>query len=204
MAVNSDISFDAGPGTVIEPGAVIGQPYEGWCGPARLGARCWVRAGSILYADTDLGDGTVTGVMVLIRERTTIGPGGAVGSGTIIEGQVQIGDDVVLQSGVYLPTGTVLGDRVFVGPRAVLTNDRYPLRRRAAYRAEAPVLEDDATVGANVTLLPGVRIGQGAMVAAGAVVTRDVPPWTLAVGSPARVRDLPPELREPNAVRRRR
>ncbi|HEX2191941.1 MAG TPA: DapH/DapD/GlmU-related protein [Acidimicrobiales bacterium] len=190
-------------GSSIEAGAVVGHPYEGWRAPARLGRGCTVRTGTVIYADTVLGDHTSTGVNALIREHTHIGHRGLIGSATIIEGHVVVGDDVALQSGVFLPTQARLGDRVFVGPRAVLTNDRYPLRRRQGYRADGPVLEDDVSVGANATVLPGVRIGEGAMVAAGAVVTRDVPAWALAVGNPARVRDLPADLREQNAVRRR-
>ncbi|HWC11031.1 MAG TPA: acyltransferase [Acidimicrobiales bacterium] len=194
--------LEAGRATV-EPGAVVGHPYDGWQAPARLGWACIVRTGTVIYADTVFGDHTATGVRALIREHTSVGRRGLIGSAAMIEGHAHLGDDVVLQSGVFLPTGTLVGDRVFVGPCAVLTNDRYPLRRRQHYRPEGPILEDDASIGANVTVLPGVRIGEGAMVAAGAVVTRDVPAWTLAVGCPARVQDLPAELREQNAVRRR-
>ena len=194
--------LDAG-GSSIEAGAVVGHRYEGWRATARQARGSTVRNGTVIYADTVLGDQTSTGVHALIREHTRVGRHGLIGSATIIEGHGVIGEDVVLQSGVFLPTRTHLGDRVFVGPRAVLTNDRYPLRRRRDYRADGPVLEDDVSVGANATLLPGVRIGVGAMVAAGAVVTRDVPAWTLAIGCPARVCDLPPGLREQNAVRPR-
>ena len=194
--------LEAGGGRV-EAGAVVGHAYDGWQAPARLGRGCTVRTGTVIYADTVLGDHTSTGVRALVRKHTHIGRHGLVGSATIIEGHVELGDDVVLQSGVFLPTGTRIGNRVFVGPCAVLTNDRYPLRRRQEYRAEGPVLEDDVSLGANVTVLPGVRIREGAMVAAGAVVTRDVPAWTLAVGCPARVRELPVDLREQNGVRRR-
>lgn len=203
MDLMSEGQCVVGAGTTVEPGALVGQRYEGWHFPTRLGEGCTVRTGTVIYADVVLGDRTSTGVHSLIREHTCVGREGVVGSGTIIESGVQLGDSVVLQSGVFLPTGTSIGDRVFVGPRAVFTNDRYPLRRREDYQVEGPVLENDVSVGANVTLLPGVRIGEGAMVAAGAVVTRDVPPWTLAVGSPARLRELPEALRQPNKVRRR-
>jgi acetyltransferase-like isoleucine patch superfamily enzyme len=84
-----------------------------------------------------------------------------------------------------------------------MTNDRYPLRMRKEYVVAGPQLDDDVTIGANATLLPGVRIGAGAVVAAGAVVTRDVPEWSLAVGVPAKVCELAAHLREPNQVRRR-
>ena len=204
MTILSEAQFVAGVGTRIEPGAIVGHPYDGCAAPARLGDHCHVRTGTVVYADVVAGDRMVTGVNVLIREQTAVGDDAVIGSAVIVEGHVEMGNQVVLQSGVFVPTGTRIADRVFIGPRAVLTNDRYPLRMRAEYRPEPPVLETDATVGANATLLPGVRIGEGAMVAAGAVVTRDVPAWTLAVGSPAQFRDLPSKLREPNTVRRRR
>lgn len=204
MALSGDGRFVAGQETVIEPGCVVGYAYDGWKEPAQLGEGCRVRVGTIIYADTVIGPATVTGVHVLIRERTWVGARCVVGSGTIIEGDVDIGDDAALQSGVYVPTHVTIGDRVFIGPRAVLTNDKYPLRRRAEYQPRGPRVESDASIGANATLLPGVTVGAGAMVAGGAVVTRDVPPWALAIGVPARVTDLPECLREPNQVRRRR
>ena len=94
-----------------------------------------------------------------------------------------------MQSLVFVPTHTVIGNGVFLGPHAVLTNDRYPPTGKPELRG--PILEDRAVIGANTTILPGITIGKGAVVAAGAVVTADVPPRTMAVGVPARIRDLP-------------
>ena len=93
---------------------------------------------------------------------------------------------------VYIPTDTRIGNRVFIGPNAVLTNDRYPPHRIGGLRG--PVISDGAAIGANTTLLPGVCIGEGSLVAAGAVVTRDVPDHMLAIGTPARIKKLPREL----------
>jgi acetyltransferase-like isoleucine patch superfamily enzyme len=195
--------FQAGVGTVIEPGSVVGQPYDGWREPAVLGDDCRVLTASVIYADTRLGNHTRTGVGVLIREFTEVGEGCLIGSQTILDGHCRIGQSTVLQSGVYVPSHVLIGDRVFVGPRAVLTNDRYPLRRRSEFVAAGPTIEDDATIGANATLLPGIRVGCGSVVGAGAVVTRDVPEWSLAVGVPARILDLPERLKERNEVKRR-
>jgi acetyltransferase-like isoleucine patch superfamily enzyme len=203
MEVGDDLQFEAAAGVIIEPGCRVGHAYPGWAEPARLGSDCVIRTGTIIYADTVLGERTVTGVRTFIREHTVLGARCLVGTDTVIDGRVQAGDDVILQGGVYIPTHVVIGDRVFIGPRAVLTNDRYPLRRRDAYAPQGPVIEDDVTIGANATVLPGLKIGRGAMVAAGAVVTIDVPEWSLAVGVPARIRDLPPELHEGNTMRRR-
>ena len=203
MDLSERTAFVAGPRTEIEAGCRVGHPYEGWSLPARLGQGCRIRTGTIIYADTSFGDRLTTGTWALIREHTVMGDDCVVGTHAVIDGRVEAGHGVVFQTGVYVPSGVVIGNRVFLGPRAVLTNDRYPLRQRDAYKPEGPVIEDDASIGANATLLPGVRIGAGAMVAAGATVTRDVPAWSLAVGVPARIRDLPPDLHQPNAIRRR-
>jgi acetyltransferase-like isoleucine patch superfamily enzyme len=79
-----------------------------------------------------------------------------------------------------------------------ILNDRYPLRLRDQYRPEGCVLEDDVTIGGAAVLLPGVKIGRGSFVAAGAVVTKDVPPGQLVVGVPGMIQPLPEKLREPN------
>ena len=131
----------------------------------------------------------------MIRENTRIGNRVAIGTATIIEGHTNIGDDVNLQSMVYIPTETHIGNRVFIGPNSVLTNDRYPPRNIDGLKG--PTLMDGAAIGANVTILPGVSIGEGALVAAGSVVTRNVPDRMLAIGSPARIKDLPSLLRTP-------
>jgi acetyltransferase-like isoleucine patch superfamily enzyme len=111
----------------------------------------------------------------------------------VIEGHTIIGDNVNLQSLVYIPTETCIGNQVFIGPNTVLTNDRYPPRNIGGLKG--PTLMDGAAIGANVTILPGICIGRGALVAAGSVVTRDVPDRMLAIGSPARIKDLPSKLR---------
>jgi acetyltransferase-like isoleucine patch superfamily enzyme len=149
---------------------------------ARIGSKCHIRSLTVIYESVAIGDGVQTGHHVLIREDTVIGEGSVVGSGTIIDGGVRIGRRVRIESGVYIPPGTVIGDDVFIGPRAVFTNDRYPPSRRLV----GAIVENEAVIGANATILPGVRIGERAVVAAGSVVTKDVPPDTIVAGVPAR------------------
>ena len=157
-----------------------------------VGRNALIRSGTVIYCDVEIGDDFQCGHNVLIRERTRIGSRAVVGTGTVIEGDTSIGDDVRIQSLAFIPTRTVIGDGVFIGPNAVLTNDRYP--PTGLPELKGPILKDRSVIGANATVLPGVTIGKGACVAAGAVVTRDVPARRLAIGVPAELRDLPEEM----------
>jgi acetyltransferase-like isoleucine patch superfamily enzyme len=185
----------------IDPRAIVGHGFQPGGRPARLGDGAVIRAFCVIHAGVTAGARFRTGHYVLIREDTEIGDDVLIGTGSTVDGNVRIGSKVKIESQVYVPTHTVIGNRVFIGPGAVLTNDRYPLRQRDSYQPEGPVLEEDVTIGGGAVLLPGVRIGAGAFIAAGAVVTHDVPEWKLAAGNPARVRDLPEKLRERNWAR---
>jgi len=158
----------------------------------KIGRNAILRSGTIIYCDVTIGDSFQTGHNVIIREKTQIGDHVSLGTGAIIEGNTRIGNNVNLQSLVYIPTNTILGDNIFIGPNAVLTNDRYPPSGIGGLAG--PVIENHVAIGANSTILPGVHIGEGALIAAGAIVTRDVPAHTLAIGSPAKIRELPSAL----------
>lgn len=116
-----------------------------------------------------------------------IGAGSSFGQNCYVASRVVVGRGAKIQNGVSLYDGTTLEDDVFVGPGAVFTNVRNP-RAEVERRAEfAPIwLERGVTIGANATLLPGVRLGQYAFVAAGAVVTRSFPAFAFVCGVPAR------------------
>lgn len=188
--------FDIGPNATIDRAAVIGHVYDEDCQPAVLGDDVTVRAGTIIYGDVVTGDRLNTGHNALIREETSIGDDVLVGTNTVIDGYSTVGSNVSLQTGVYVPSETEIGSNVFIGPQATLTNDPYPLRE--SVELEGPVVADDASIGANATLLPGVHLGERSFVAAGAVVTDDVPADTLAVGNPAKHRPLPETLQGGN------
>ena len=111
---------------------------------------------------------------------------------------MQEDDYLSFQTGAYIPTGSKIGNRVFLGPNASLTNDKTPLRTE--YHLEIITLKDDVTVGSNATLMPGITVGEGAFIAGGAIVTRDVPAWTLAKGCPAKFSNLPESLKKPNRL----
>lgn len=191
-----------GKGCVVQENVIIGLEYKQGCEEARIGDNALIRWGTIIYGDVVIGDNFKTGHSVLIREKTTIGDNVLVGTNSIIDGYVEIGSFVKIESGVYIPAHTRVGNYVFIGPCAVFTNDKYPQRLRDKYEPKGPVLEDNVTVGANATLLPGVHIGEGSMIGAGSVVTKNVPPWSLALGAPAKVQPLPDKLREPNRAKK--
>jgi acetyltransferase-like isoleucine patch superfamily enzyme len=158
-----------------------------------IGKNSVIRSGTILYCDVIIGDFFQTGHNVVIREEIRMGDRVSIGTATVIDGHTNIGNDVNLQSRVYIPTNTRIGNRVFIGPNAIFTNDRYPPKRIGGL--DGPYVMDGAAIGANATILPGVCIGEGALVAAGSIVTRDVPDHMMAIGAPAKLRELPKVLK---------
>ncbi|WP_435184891.1 acyltransferase [Halobellus sp. EA9] len=186
------MNTDADESPEIAPTATVGVEYGPGSSPPSIGDGSVVRAGTIIYDDVSAGPGFQTGHHALVREHTSLGEDVLVGTQTVIDGNTVVGNGVSMQTGVYVPSETDIGDRVFLGPNATLLNDMYPVR--SDYQLTGPTLKDDASIGANATVLPNVTVGEGAFVAAGTVVTEDVPPETLAIGTPAVHRELPTEL----------
>lgn len=190
--------FETGDGAEIQPNCVVGLEYKHGCAPARFGKNAKIRAGSVIYADVTAGDFLQTGHNVMIRENTRIGNHVVIGTNTVIDGAVTIADFVKIESNCYICTHVTIGTRVFFGPGVILLNDKYPLKMRDGYEPRGPVIEDGVTLGGAVTVLPGVRVGEGSFVAAGAVVTRDVPAGGFVKGVPGKISPLPERLRETN------
>lgn len=182
----------------VDPGAVVGYEYDEGSRSPVIGSDATIRHGTIVYDDVVIGDRFTTGHDALIREHTEIGDDVLVGTNAVVDGHTTIGSHARLQTGVYVPSHSRISANVFLGPYAVLTNDAYPLRQDGDLGG--PTLEEHASVGANATVLPGVTVGAGSFVAAGAVVTEDVPERTLAVGAPATHEPLPEHLRGGNEV----
>ena len=194
-------SYSLGEGATLQEGAIAGHIYKENFIPTTIGSHSVIRTGTIIYTDVATGEHFQTGHNVLVRGETTIGDHVGLGTNTIIDGHVNIGSFVKIESSCYIPTHVTIGNRVFLGPGVTITNDRFPLKMRDAYKIEGPektIIEDLVTIGGAVTLCPGVRIGRGSFIAAGAVVTKDVPEMSLVVGVPGKVSALPEYLREPN------
>lgn len=121
---------------------------------------------------------------VVIGEDVSIGSHCEIGRGSIIGARSRIG------SGTFLPPNTVVGEDTFIGPQVAMSDDRFPVIRHflaEPYKAEPPVIGNGVSIGLGAVLLPGVTIGDGARVAAGAIVTRDVPTGQMIRGEPARI-----------------
>ncbi len=150
---------------------------------AVLGNGVVIRPFTVVYEGAELGDHVETGHHVIVREGVRVGAGTLIGSGTILDGPIVIGRNVSIQSSVYLPKGSIVEDNVFLAPRVCVTNDKYPASKRLA----GVTIRRGAVIGANATLIAGIEIGEYAVVAAGAVVTKDVPPRSVVMGIPARI-----------------
>lgn len=194
--------YECGKNCVIQENAIVGLKYKDECNPVILGDNAVIRTFSIIYADVEVGDNFSTGHHVIIREKTKIGSKIVIGSGSVIDGNVTIGNEVKIESQVYIPTDTIIGSNVFIGPGATLTNDRYPQRLRDEYIPVGPTLEDGVTVGANSVILPGKRIGKGSFIAAGAIVSKDIPAWSIVRGNSGIVEPIPQKLKELNRAKK--
>ncbi len=154
--------------------------------PLRVGVRVTVCSGAIVYAGSVIGDEAIVGDQAQVRERTVIGPRTVVGRGSAIDNDVTIGARVKIQTNVYVTAYSVVEDDVFLGPGAATTNDDTMSRHDPSYVLRGATLRRACRIGGGAVLVPGVEVGEEAFVAAGAVVTKDVPPRAFMVGVPAR------------------
>lgn len=140
-----------------------------------------------LCESDEVGPGTRIWAFAHVLSGARVGADCNICDGVFVEGGAVVGDRVTVKSGVQLWDGVVLEDDVFVGPNATFTNDPFPRSREWLEDHPRTVVRVGASIGANATILPGLEIGAGAMVGAGAVVTRSVPPHAVVMGSPARI-----------------
>jgi acetyltransferase-like isoleucine patch superfamily enzyme len=163
--------------------------------PTRIGAGTVVSTGAIVFAGSSIGERVILGDQSCVRERVTIGDDAVVGRGALVENDTTIGAMTRIQADAYITAYSTLEEHVFVAPCVVTTNDNFMGRTRERLDLLAgPTIRRGARIGGGAILCPGIEVGEEAFVGAGAVVTKDVPPRVVVVGSPARVlREVPPE-----------
>jgi UDP-2-acetamido-3-amino-2,3-dideoxy-glucuronate N-acetyltransferase len=148
-----------------------------------------------------VGEGTRVWAFAHILPGARIGRDCNICDGVFIENDVVVGDRVTVKCGVQLWDGLRVGDDVFIGPNATFTNDKFPRSKAHQEAVASTSICDGASIGANVTILPGVTVGSAAMVGAGAVVTRDVPPKAIVTGNPARIAGYVDAVNRPQEYR---
>ena len=176
-----------GKGTVVQEGAIVGEPPRGKAAgelKTVIGAGGVIRSGTVIYAGTVIGDRFNSGHGALIREDNVIGDDCSVGTNAVLEAGNRIGSRTRIHSGCFLENVT-LGDGVFLAPHVVFTDDPHPICPRYLECVLGATVEDDVSIGANSTILPGLRIGAGSLIGAGSVVTKNVEPGVVVAGSPA-------------------
>ena len=179
-----------GQGTVVEDFCIVGTPPRGVQDGdllTTIGDGAVIRSHTVIYAGNVIGRNFQTGNKVNIRESNRIGNNVSVGTLSVIEHHVEIADNVRIHTQAFIPEFSVLEEGCWIGPNVVLTNAKYPLSPGVKDSLAGPIIRKGARIGANATLLPGVVIGENALVGAGAVVVSDVPPGAVVVGNPARV-----------------
>lgn len=135
---------------------------------------------------SDIGEGTKIWINVQVREHAKIGRDCIISKDVYIDHAVQIGDRCKIQNSVSVYNGVSIGNDVFVGPNVCFTNDKVPRAFNTDWKITPTRIDSGVSLGANATIVCGISIGEYAMVAAGSVVTRDVAPYTLVMGNPAR------------------
>jgi acetyltransferase-like isoleucine patch superfamily enzyme len=208
------VNYELGQNVVIYPGTVIGdgckigdnavlgkQPSlsprstakREPLAPLELGPGTIVSTGAIVFAGTKIGARVIVGDQACVRERCVVGDDVVIGRGSLVENDTTIGALTKIQAEAYITAYSTLEDNVFIAPCVVTTNDNYMGRTEKRHELiKGPTIRRGARIGGGAILCPGVEIGEEAFVGAGAVVTKDVPPRMLVVGTPARVlREVP-------------
>jgi len=142
---------------------------------------------AFVHPTAEVGEGTTVWQFAAVLPGAKVGKNCNLNAHTLVEGGALIGDRVTLKSGVMVWDGIILEDDVFCGPNATFTNDKYPRSKQYPETFPTTRICKGASIGAGAVILPGITVGEKAMIGAGSVVTKDVPPSATVLGNPARV-----------------
>ena len=161
--------------------------------PAVIRDACLIGASAVIYRGSHIEAQVLVGDFAFVREEVKVGEQTIIGKGVVVENRTTIGKRCKVETNAYVTALSEVGDDCFISPEVTFTNDNFLARTKERFKYHKGVtLLKGARVGANATVLPGKVIGEDGLVAAGSVVTSDVPPRKIVLGAPARVvRDVP-------------
>jgi UDP-2-acetamido-3-amino-2,3-dideoxy-glucuronate N-acetyltransferase len=149
-------------------------------------ANVFIHESAEIDSRAEIGEGSKIWINVQIREGVVIGKNCIISKDAYIDTEVSIGDNCKIQNGVYIYKGVTLESKIFVGPNVTFTNDKYPRAFNVDWKIVPTILKEGVSIGAGAVIVCGITIHEYAMVAAGSVVTKDVEPYTLVMGNPAK------------------
>lgn len=149
-------------------------------------ANIYIHPSANVSAEAKIGDGTKIWINSQIREKSNIGINCIISKDTYIDTEVKIGNNCKIQNSVSIYHGVTIEDEVFVGPNACFTNDKVPRAFDPEWKITPTFVKKGASIGANATIVCGITLGEYCMVAAGSVVTKNVAPYSLVMGNPAK------------------
>ena len=187
-----------GDGVRLDDGAVIGKSpmraantavtKDRELPPAKIGSDSTIGTGAVVYRGCTIGNNVLVADLATIRENVTVGDFTIVGRGVAVENRCRIGRYVKLETNAYITAHSELEDRVFVAPGVITSNDNYVGRTKERLKHfKGVTVRKGGRIGVNATILPGITIHEDALVAAGALVTKDVPAHKIVAGVPAEV-----------------
>jgi acetyltransferase-like isoleucine patch superfamily enzyme len=178
-----------GQGCVVDVGVLLGYPAARGknIDEVTIGDGGRIRSGSVIYGGVTIGRGLQTGHNVVIREENEIGDNFNIWNNTVIDYGCKIGNGVKIHCNCYVAQFTVIEDGAFMAPGVTIANDVHPGCDFSSECMRGPHIHKAVQIGVNVTILPFVEIGEGSLIGGGSVVTKDIPPYSLAYGNPARV-----------------
>jgi UDP-2-acetamido-3-amino-2,3-dideoxy-glucuronate N-acetyltransferase len=146
----------------------------------------FIHSSANVSSNTTIGEGTKIWINSQIREESEIGINCIISKDTYVDIKVKIGNNCKIQNGVSIYHGVTIEDDVFVGPNACFTNDKVPRAFDSEWKITPTFVKKGVSIGANATIVCGITLGEYCMVAAGSVVTKDVEPYSLVMGNPAK------------------
>jgi acetyltransferase-like isoleucine patch superfamily enzyme len=171
---------DVGPGVIV--GYKTGRPIADH--RLVLGPGAMLRSGTVIYGGSTIGARLQTGHHVVIREENRIGDDLQIWNHSTVDYGCVIGDRVKIHCACYVAQYTTIEDEVFLAPGVIVANDPFPIHPEIM---RGPTIKRHARIGVNVTLMPFITIGEYSLIGGGSVVTKDIPPHSVAYGSPAKV-----------------